>query len=579
MKRVYLILFLSLLLTLPVSLLFGNEIDEDGYLVVPRVENGSITMDGQHNEAAWSEVLTSELSDSSTIFDYYALFGVLHDDDYLYLYFKITDDWLDFQKNTWNTDAVEIYVDGDNSKMDTWDNLDDYQVTCPLGADSVAEWAGEGPTEPYPRENIVYGKAETVDGWDAEIALPKYDFMFTEFIGFDIALNDADDTGAREDQIWFQDDGAWNDPSSWGDAILVDEMVGGGGGNGDELPEPNSFFDFEGDGLVVKDQGTAGNDGEIVGDWIARDSVGVVTKEGEGRGCLWWYEENGFGELSYVLVPYADYMNSPNYTLSTWMMYTGAEPNWGYLFWADGDWWEPDIQDRHIDVWLNPNNKGVDCILHDVEDGELRVATTFDETGIDVYDGAWHQVTVTLEDNSYYSIYLDGVWAADGEAAADIVTNVGDDMWLGARPNDADAITSVKIVGMMDRVRMWDQALNPEQIEYLFLMEGPEGGSVDVKENGFTPQEFKLVGNYPNPFNPATTIQYSLQTTEKVTLEIFDVLGNKITTLVSGVQHAGEHRAQWNGRDDSGQLAASGVYFYRLTAGEQVSTRKMMLMK
>ncbi|MBN1479288.1 T9SS type A sorting domain-containing protein [candidate division KSB1 bacterium] len=225
MQRFYLILFVSCMLFISANVLMSNDIDEDGLLVIPRVENGIITLDASWSEEAWSHVLTSELSDSSTIDDYYALFGVLHDDQYLYMYFKITDDWLDFQMNTWNTDAVEMYVDGDDSKYDTWDNIDDYQITCPLGAEAVEEWAGIGPTNPYPRENIVYGVTDTPDGWDMEVALPKDDFMFTTVIGFDIALNDADETAVRENQIWFQDDGAWNVPSSWGSAIMVDDMV------------------------------------------------------------------------------------------------------------------------------------------------------------------------------------------------------------------------------------------------------------------------------------------------------------------------------------------------------------------
>ena len=225
MQRQFLTLFIAVLFITSSCLLFANEIDEDGYLVIPRVADDAITVDAQMNEEAWSYVLTSELSDSSTIDDYYALFGVLHDENYLYMYFKITDDWLDFQKNTWNTDAVEIYVDGDDSKMDTWDNIDDYQVTAPLGAEAIEEWAGVGPSEPYPRENILWGIIDTMDGWDLEVGLPKDDFLFTTVIGFDIALNDADDTGAREDQIWFQGDGTWNQPSSWGDAIMVDDMV------------------------------------------------------------------------------------------------------------------------------------------------------------------------------------------------------------------------------------------------------------------------------------------------------------------------------------------------------------------
>jgi len=214
-----------ILIILSSALIYGNDFDENGFLVIPKVENGSITLDAQHNEEAWSAVLTSELSDSTTIDDYYALFGLLHDDANFYLYFKITDDWLDYKKNDWNTDAVEIYVDGDDSKYDVWDNIDDYQVTVPLGAESVDEWAGVGPTEPYPRENIEYGVTETNDGWDTEVALPKDDFLFSEVIGFDLALNDADETEARENQIWFQDDGSWNIPSSWGSAIFSDVLV------------------------------------------------------------------------------------------------------------------------------------------------------------------------------------------------------------------------------------------------------------------------------------------------------------------------------------------------------------------
>ncbi len=348
------------------------------------------------------------------------------------------------------------------------------------------------------------------------------------------------------------------------------------------LPEPVSFYDFEeADGLVVQDQGTAGNNGEIVGDWIDRVDVGIVTKPGETGKCLEWIEENAFGELSYVLLPYQEFMNSDNYTLSCWMQYT-AEPNWGYLFWADGDFWTPEVEDRHIDVWLNPNQGeggGVDCILHTVDDGDVRVATNGDELGFGPMDGDWHQVTVTLEDNSLFSVYIDGILAADSLAEADIVYNEGDDMYLGARPNDADALTSVKLVGLMDRVRIWDQVLTPDQIDYLFKMEGPDGGSVMVEQQVESPQQYALSANYPNPFNPVTTINYTLQKPEQVKIEVFDVLGHRIQTLVSGVKSAGEHTVQWNGTDSEGNPVASGVYLYRLSSNSRIESRKMMLLK
>ncbi len=102
-------------------------------------------------------------------------------------------------------------------------------------------------------------------------------------------------------------------------------------GDDGPLPAPVSFYDFEGEDLTVIDQGTAANNGEIVGDWVERSEGGIITKEGDGTGCLEWIEENAFGELSYVYLPYREFMNSSDYTLSAWIMYNG-EPNWATFF-------------------------------------------------------------------------------------------------------------------------------------------------------------------------------------------------------------------------------------------------------
>ena len=93
------------------------------------------------------------------------------------------------------------------------------------------------------------------------------------------------------------------------------------------------------------------------------------------------------------------------------------------------------------------------------------------------------------------------------------------------------------------------------------------------------PKPFALGRNYPNPFNPGTTISYDLPRQAQVTLEVFNVVGRKVATLVNGRQEAGHRTVQWDGRDDSGAATASGVYFYRLSAGEFVATAKMVLLK
>lgn len=88
------------------------------------------------------------------------------------------------------------------------------------------------------------------------------------------------------------------------------------------------------------------------------------------------------------------------------------------------------------------------------------------------------------------------------------------------------------------------------------------------------PFEYALDQNYPNPFNPVTTIQFSLEKAARTTLEIYNVLGQKVATLVNGELSAGAYRYQWNG---SGM--ASGIYFYRLRSDNFVATKKMLLVK
>jgi hypothetical protein len=93
------------------------------------------------------------------------------------------------------------------------------------------------------------------------------------------------------------------------------------------------------------------------------------------------------------------------------------------------------------------------------------------------------------------------------------------------------------------------------------------------------PIDFALNPNYPNPFNPVTTIAYRLPTRAPVTLEVHSLLGQRVRHLVEEMQLAGHHTVTWDGTDDDGRPVASGVYLYRLRAGRYDLTRKMVLAK
>lgn len=93
------------------------------------------------------------------------------------------------------------------------------------------------------------------------------------------------------------------------------------------------------------------------------------------------------------------------------------------------------------------------------------------------------------------------------------------------------------------------------------------------------PAAFNLGQNYPNPFNPTTIISFSLPTASQVSLEVYNLLGQRVRTLADGPMTAGAHSLTWNATDQNGRAVSSGMYFYRLVAGDQTASRKMILLK
>ena len=98
-------------------------------------------------------------------------------------------------------------------------------------------------------------------------------------------------------------------------------------------------------------------------------------------------------------------------------------------------------------------------------------------------------------------------------------------------------------------------------------------------DNPITPLKTELIGNYPNPFNPTSTIFYNLSQREYVKLQIFNIRGQLIYTLIDDIQNAGSHSIDWHGYDNNFNSVSSGIYFYRLESSSGIDTRRMLLMK
>jgi len=110
----------------------------------------------------------------------------------------------------------------------------------------------------------------------------------------------------------------------------------------------------------------------------------------------------------------------------------------------------------------------------------------------------------------------------------------------------------------------------------------PPSATAVTEDNSETlPRSFTLFQNYPNPFNSSTVIRFALPTSVDVELAVYNLAGQQVTTLVEGMREAGTYAVTWNGQDDDGRKLASGVYLYRLQAGDgkQVETRKLVLIR
>lgn len=124
--------------------------------------------------------------------------------------------------------------------------------------------------------------------------------------------------------------------------------------------------------------------------------------------------------------------------------------------------------------------------------------------------------------------------------------------------------------------------LNGGKIRYAALdleFQSPWLEPVGLDDSAIVPTDYYLSQNYPNPFNPSTTINYSLRNDSDVCIEIFNIKGQKIRTLVDEYKSAGNYRIDWQGKDQNGQTVSSGIYFYKMRTGKETYTRRMVMMK
>jgi hypothetical protein len=141
----------------------------------------------------------------------------------------------------------------------------------------------------------------------------------------------------------------------------------------------------------------------------------------------------------------------------------------------------------------------------------------------------------------------------------------------------------VVLAELLPDARIWlDRGAAPE-CEYRYTVAVVMEDGTEVRTQTVTaktlPIELVLHQNFPNPFNPTTTIEFSLPSKAHVELSVFNVEGKRVATLIDRSMAPGRQKVVWRGRNQSGNEVSSGIYFYRLTAGRKTLTRKMVLIR
>ena len=181
----------------------------------------------------------------------------------------------------------------------------------------------------------------------------------------------------------------------------------------------------------------------------------------------------------------------------------------------------------------------------------------------------WYHVVMTY-DGATMKSYVNGV--SDGSMIVAGTIKISLEPVLIGLYNMATA--PAWFPGQIDDIRIYTRALSVAEIGLLYHEEGWAVTGVKESVGLDYPSNVEISQNYPNPFNPSTTIRYALPQRSHVTLSVFNTLGQIVATIVNGEQEAGYHDTQFDGTN-----IASGVYFYRIQAGDFVQTKRLLLLR
>ncbi|NQT26795.1 T9SS type A sorting domain-containing protein [candidate division KSB1 bacterium] len=249
-----------------------------------------------------------------------------------------------------------------------------------------------------------------------------------------------------------------------------------------------------------------------------------------------------------------------------------------------------------ITAWtlLDPGSENIQTII-----GNAAGGSTID--GFKVYVNAWDtadgRILVETSDgvNRLDAVTNEGVYELDywnhvavifdrPSGAAEIFYNGDPVVSIGSIVTNFQVTSEVYFGAMLDRTWYWHGMIDDVRIYDGVLTLSEINDSMEPissvrKSPESIPENTRIVGNYPNPFNPKTKISYQLAESGHVEIAVYDLIGRKVSTLLNAEQQAGSYNIYWHGNDDFGQQASTGTYILRLIAGDVVESQKVLLMR
>ncbi len=435
--------------------------------------------------------------------------------------------------------------------------------------------AVDGPTSDF---WLVKTNAQGDTSWTRTYGGDSWDNCFSMQITSDsgfILVGGTESFGVNERRIWLvrtdsKGDTLWT--KTYGKYLLSDG---------------NSIVETSDSGFVIV--GNTGPDDDSLDVYLLRtDSVGdtLWTKTFGGSNNDEGYSVQQTFDGGYIIGAH----KSVNDSAAIWLLKTGADGDttWTKTFvlgsgegtkvvqTADSGYAIFGVMFGTLDTPLPDEPNDRDWLLIKTDSlGALQWSNT--------YGGDFQDQSADMALTNDGGFLLTGWWDLTGASNVDLwllkVDTIGDSVW-SSTVGDTGLDLGVSIVELAEgeyAVAGITDGFGAVSYDGWLVRFGASANA--VTERSGTPGAFALHANYPNPFNPATTIGFNLPRATVVTLTVYDILGREVQQLANRPMGAGYHQATWNGRDTNGRSAPTGIYFARLAAPGYTQTIKMVLLK